>query len=283
MLRRCEPLFDGDQREVCGAWFDDARRMAVCPHVSLDGGDSKGVAPDPEYLVAKGVLTVVDAKAMQARAEEDQLLIRQRDGSTVPMGEWMAHGNVAYQRTPSPSGPVQWDGDVHTDTIRHTIESQAARYVLVDVLDVAVLLGHLEARARDAGRRLEGSHAELHARVSAAPLATVPCTIKLNDDGGVWITSDQVVQPPDPRLSNVPRPATPMTPGAHDDQVDRPMVSRGNLVDMAPHQVRTYGVYPASSVGEVVGFLNAHRELTPVAIIPEPRGTLMVLYVELRP
>lgn len=217
MIRRCEPLFDGDDREVCGARFDDARRMAVCPHVSLDGGDVAGVPGDYDYLVSIG--------ARVARPDD---------------GDTLSPELVAF---------------LERSEGRHTIESQAARYVLVDVLDLAALLG-----AADHARLQDGA---LFDRVEKAPMATVPCTIKLNEDGGVWITPDEVVPAPDPRK-----------PG---------MVSRGNLLDLAPHQVRTYGVYPASSVGEVVGFLNAHRELTPVAIIPESLGTLMVLYVEVRP
>lgn len=53
MMRRCEPLYDGDTSEVCGALFDDAKRMAVCPHVSLAGGDTLGLSADPQYLRAR--------------------------------------------------------------------------------------------------------------------------------------------------------------------------------------------------------------------------------------
>lgn len=45
MRRKCEPLYDGDPHEYCGVIFDDLYRMAVCPHVLLDGGDTVGIGP----------------------------------------------------------------------------------------------------------------------------------------------------------------------------------------------------------------------------------------------
>lgn len=36
MLRRCEPLYDGDPTPTCGRLYDDARRWTICPHRRLD-------------------------------------------------------------------------------------------------------------------------------------------------------------------------------------------------------------------------------------------------------
>lgn len=47
MFVRCAPLWDGDRRSFCGAVYDDAKRSTLCPHVSLDGGDTVGVKPPP--------------------------------------------------------------------------------------------------------------------------------------------------------------------------------------------------------------------------------------------
>lgn len=56
MIRRCEPLHEGDQHTYCGVMFDDARRMAVCPHVLLDGGDTVGIGPraQPDVELERG-------------------------------------------------------------------------------------------------------------------------------------------------------------------------------------------------------------------------------------
>ena len=45
MLRRCEPLYEGDEHEYCGVMFNDLHRLSVCPHVLLDGGDRVGIGP----------------------------------------------------------------------------------------------------------------------------------------------------------------------------------------------------------------------------------------------
>lgn len=48
MLRVCGPLFDGDDnggRGFCGVTYDDERRLCVCPHLSLAGGDATGIGP----------------------------------------------------------------------------------------------------------------------------------------------------------------------------------------------------------------------------------------------
>lgn len=68
-----------------------------------------------------------------------------------------------------------------------------ARYVLVDVHDLAVLLRTAHAQEQYDGAVLD--------RCEAAPIVTVPATVRLNEDGGVWITPDEPA--PDPRRSNV--------------------------------------------------------------------------------
>ena len=52
MMRRCEPLYEGDPSPTCGVWFDDMHRMAVCPHVLLAGGDSVGLTPPAPDLAS---------------------------------------------------------------------------------------------------------------------------------------------------------------------------------------------------------------------------------------
>lgn len=276
MIRRCEPLFDGDTREVCGARFDDLRRMAVCPHVKLDGGDTVGVPADTDYLVSIGARTAVTDRDPPALSPD----------------------LVAYlQRS---------EGVVHrTDT----------RYALVDVLDLAVLLQTAHGQDKYDGAVLD--------RVEKAPLATVPCTIKLNGDGGVWITPDPPA--PDPRQDfagskeRFTHQALPLledfdSDGHHSDCEARasrfalsPNVApctcparllrvanawrtamerqpaRMTFVPADDDRVRTYGLYPAASPSEVVAFLNGHRECQPVAVWPR-YGTpgLTVLYVQVR-
>lgn len=48
MIRKCEPLWDGDEHEYCGVVFDDLHRLAVCPHNLLAGGDTVGIGPKRE-------------------------------------------------------------------------------------------------------------------------------------------------------------------------------------------------------------------------------------------
>lgn len=283
MIRRCEPLFDGDTREVCGARFDDARRLTYCPHVSLDGGDTVGVPPDPEYLRTIGIL--------------------------VP------------------------DGTADVEDGARVVHRTDTRYALVDVLDLAVLLQTAHGQEKYDGAVLD--------RVEKAPLATVPCTIKLNADGGVWITPDQPA--PDPRrrqgvvdmirnvstaddmarnqvrVQSVAEQPLPLLEefghdGHHRDCEARasrfalspnvaPCLCALRAVTLAratrqalereparmvftparpPNVVRTYGLRHARDLAGVVGFLNDHRECEPIAVVP-PSGDgqgFVVVYVQ---
>jgi hypothetical protein len=116
VIRRCEPLYDGDTREVCGARFDDARRMAVCPHVLLDGGDTVGVPADTDYLVSKGV-RVADPDADPEALSPDLVAYLQRSEAN----------------------------NYRDDT----------RYALVDVLDLAQLLRTAHAQDQYDGALLD--------------------------------------------------------------------------------------------------------------------------------
>lgn len=56
MIRQCAPLYHGDPHPYCGVMFDDAERLAVCPHYSLAGGDTVGLVPPdrkPRYRKAE--------------------------------------------------------------------------------------------------------------------------------------------------------------------------------------------------------------------------------------
>lgn len=46
------PVLAGE-RQPCGGAYDDAERMTICPHVSLDGGDTVGVRPNPAAVSAE--------------------------------------------------------------------------------------------------------------------------------------------------------------------------------------------------------------------------------------
>lgn len=82
MIRRCEPLHEGDTHEHCGVVFDDEVRMAVCPHVLLAGGDTVGIVPTlsrqvtgqqiyamkvPVPLVESGLLWLINTTVFHPR------------------------------------------------------------------------------------------------------------------------------------------------------------------------------------------------------------------------
>jgi hypothetical protein len=204
VIRRCEPLFDGDDREVCGARFDDARRMAVCPHVSLDGGDTVGVPPDPEYLVAKGVLSTVDAKALQEHTEYE----RAHPEPLHMLDEFDTDGHLRTCRRPDPrveGVSACGCGTRLYDLARATrlaYERQPPRMTFVPAPDNAL--------RRYEVHRVPGPEAMAAWLNVARELQ--PVTTWTDNRGQLWVLTVQVVPAAIAGLPNVPRPATPDQP-----------------------------------------------------------------------
>jgi hypothetical protein len=93
-----------------------------------------------------------------------------------------------------------------------------ARYALVDVLDLAVLL----AEASDPEPRRDSDVAQLLQRVQQATILHTD-RVSLDELQAWWQDRHQLherIDKAEAFLANVPTPATPDTPGAHDDQVE---------------------------------------------------------------